>query len=102
MMQNRKPEIITVLAILGFIVVFLVASQGGDHTFRGSDDLGSLKIAELTGKPVESYTPLIPQYKPPGGEIEGTLFALQAAFGGIILGFIMGYWLGKKKVTPHP
>jgi cobalt/nickel transport protein len=46
---------------------------------------------------VESYLPLIPQYEPPSGEIESTLFALQAAFGGVLLGLVFGYWLGQRK-----
>lgn len=98
--QNYTLEIITIIAVLAFIVVFLMVSSGGTHAFSGSDDVGSQKIAELTGKPVESYQPLIPQYEPPSGEIEATLFALQAAFGGVVLGLIFGYWLGQRKQAP--
>ncbi len=97
-----KLEIITLLAILGFIMIFLAVSSGGKYTFNGTDDLGSEKIAELTGRPVESFTPLIPQYTPPGGEVEATLFALQAAGGGIILGLIIGYWIGQRRTRQDP
>ncbi len=90
-------EIITAVAIVVFIALFLAVSSGGSHEFSGSDDVGSQKIAELSGKPVESYLPLIPQYEPPSGEIESTLFALQAAFGGVLLGLVFGYWLGQRK-----
>jgi cobalt/nickel transport protein len=100
MIQNRRLEIITLVAALAFIAIFLVVSSGGTHEFSGSDDVGSQKIAELTGQPVESYQPLIPQYEPPSGEIEATLFALQAAFGGIVLGLVFGYWIGQKKLPP--
>ena len=100
MIGNYKLEIITVLAILGFIAVFLSVSSGGEHEFSGSDDVGSEKISELTGTPVESYHPLIPQYEPPSGEIEATLFALQCAFGALILGLIFGYWLGQRRSSP--
>jgi len=51
---------------------------------------------------VDSISPLIPQYVPPSGEIEATLFALQAAFGGIILGLVFGYWIGQKKQKSGP
>ena len=102
MIQNYKLELITILAILCFIAVFLFVSSGGDHEFSGSDDVGSEKISELTGNPVESYTPLIPQYEPPSGEIEATLFALQAATGGFILGIVFGYWLGQRRTSPVP
>jgi cobalt/nickel transport protein len=97
MIKNYKLELITILAILAFVVIFLYISAGGSHEFSGSDDVGSEKIAELTGHPVESFTPVIPQYEPPSGEIESTLFALQASFGGLVLGLVFGYWLGQKK-----
>ncbi len=100
MIGNYKLEIITIIAILGFIAVFLSVSSGGEHEFSGSDDVGSEMISELTGIPVESYTPLIPQYEPPSGEIEATLFALQCAFGALVLGIIFGYWLGQRKNSP--
>ncbi len=90
-------EIITAVAIVAFILMFLAASSGGTHEFIGSDNVGSQKIAELSGKPVDSYLPLIPQYEPPSGEIESTLFALQAAFGGVLLGLVFGYWLCQRK-----
>ena len=98
--RNYILEIVTIITVFAFIVLFLAVSAGGTHEFSGSDDVGSQKIAELTGKPVDSYQPLIPQYVPPSGEIEATLFALQAAFGGVVLGFIFGYWLGQRKPAP--
>ena len=100
MIRNRKLELITMVAVLAFILIFLAVSATGIHKFSGSDDVGSRKVAELTGQPADSFKPLIPQYEPPSGEIEGTLFALQAAFGGVILGLVFGYWLGQKKTNP--
>ena len=100
MIRNYKLELITVAVILAFIAIFLFVSAGGSQEFRGSDEVGSQKISELTGNPVESFKPLIPQYEPPNGEIEATLFALQAAFGGLILGIIFGFWLGQRRSSP--
>jgi len=97
MIRNYTLELITVVAVLAFVAIFLMVSAGGTHEFSGSDDVGSQKIAELTGHPVESFTPVIPQYIPPSGEIESTLFALQAAFGGVVLGLVFGFWLGQRK-----
>ncbi len=96
-LKGYSLEIIALIAIIAFIGIFLLVSAEGTREFSGSDDVGSQKIAELIGKPVDSYQPLIPQYVPPSGEIEATLFALQASFGGLVLGFIFGYWLGQKK-----
>ena len=98
MAKNYLLEILTVVAILVFCGVFLYTSStmtGAE--FAGSDNVGSGMIAELSGKPVESFTPLIPQWEPPSGEIEACLFALQAAIGGICVGGVFGYWLGQKK-----
>jgi cobalt/nickel transport protein len=46
---------------------------------------------------LENFQPLIPQWKPPGAEIESCLFALQAAIGGIMVGGVFGYWIGSSK-----
>ena len=99
MKKNWTLELITFVAIIVFIVIFLMVSAGGTHEFAGSDNVGSTKIAELSGVSEDSFTPLIPQWQPPSGEIEACLFALQASFGGIILGLVFGYWLGQRK-TP--
>ncbi|MCL2460963.1 MAG: energy-coupling factor ABC transporter substrate-binding protein [Euryarchaeota archaeon] len=96
-LANRKLELITLAAIIIFIIAFLITSEGGEHEFSGSDNVGSDMVAELTGLSVDDFEPLIPQYVPPSGEIESALFALQAAFGGIILGFVFGYWIGQRR-----
>jgi cobalt/nickel transport protein len=97
MFEHRKLEILTLIGLFVFVVLFMIVSGQSGHEFSGSDDVGSQKISELTGKPVESFTPLIPQYEPPSGEIESTLFALQATFGGVIVGLVIGYWYGQKR-----
>jgi cobalt/nickel transport protein len=98
MAKNYILEILAVAAILGFCAVFLYTSSTmAGAEFAGSDNVGSNLIAELTGKDVESFTPLIPQWEPPSGEIEACLFALQAAIGGIFVGGVFGYWLGQRK-----
>jgi cobalt/nickel transport protein len=98
MVQKYLLEILAVVSILAFCGVFLYTSstmKGAE--FAGSDNVGSNLIAELSGKPVDSFAPLIPQWEPPSGEIEACLFALQAALGGIFVGGVFGYWLGQKK-----
>ena len=97
MFENRKLEILTLIGLFAFVVLFLIVSSQSGHEFSGSDDVGSAKIAELTGRPVDSFTPLIPQYVPPSGEIESPLFALQATFGGVVVGLVIGYWYGQKR-----
>ncbi|MDD4137211.1 MAG: energy-coupling factor ABC transporter substrate-binding protein [Methanoregula sp.] len=98
MAQKYLLEILTVVAILVFCGLFLYTSSTmSGAEFAGSDNVGSGLIAELSGKPVDSLAPLIPQWEPPSGEIEACLFALQSALGGIFVGGVFGYWLGQKK-----
>jgi cobalt/nickel transport protein len=90
-------EVLTILAILGFCAAFLyTSSMSRSADFIGSDNVGSGLIAELSGKPIATFQPLIPQWEPPSSEIEACLFALQAAVGGILVGGVFGYWIGQK------
>jgi cobalt/nickel transport protein len=91
-------EVLTVVAIVAFCALFLYTSST-IHTaeFAGSDSAGSGMVSKLSGIPVENFKPLIPQWEPPGAEIESCLFALQAAVGGVLVGGVFGYWLGQKK-----
>ncbi len=100
MKKSYRLEILAAVAIIAFCALFLFTSSTlKGAVFAGSDTAGSNQIANLTGKQVESFSPLIPQWVPPGAEIEACLFALQAAIGGIIVGGVFGYWLGQRKKT---
>lgn len=93
-----KLELLAILAIVGFCALFLYTSSiMSDAEFAGSDTVGSSQIAELTGKAEQEFQPIIGQWVPPSGEIESALFALQAAIGGIMVGWVFGYWRGQKK-----
>ena len=100
MIRNRKLELLTAAAIVAFVILFLAVSAQPGHEFAGSDDVGSQMVSQLTGHPLDSFRPLIPQYVPPSPEIESTLFALQAAVGGIVVGWIFGYWRGISRQKP--
>ncbi len=93
-----RLEILAITAVLVFSALFLYTSSiMTEAEFAGSDTLGSTQIAEMTGKAEEEYVPLIWQWVPPSGEIESALFALQAAIGGLMVGWVFGYWKGQKK-----
>ena len=98
MLRKYRFEILAVIAILTFCVLFLyTGSMMGNAEFAGSDTVGSSQISKITGIPEEKYRPLIWQWVPPSGEIESALFALQAAIGGIVVGWFFGYWKGLKE-----
>ena len=99
MTHKYTLEILAVISIVAFCLLFLYTSATmSGAEFAGSDNVGSGLIAELSGKSVDSFAPLIPQYEPPSGEIESCLFALQAAVGGILVGGVFGYWAGQARV----
>jgi cobalt/nickel transport protein len=92
-------EILAILAILGFCVVFLYTSSVmSGAEFAGADTKGSSLVSEITGKSEEEFQPLVWQWIPPSGEIEAGIFALQAAIGGIMVGWVFGYWKGQEKM----
>jgi cobalt/nickel transport protein len=93
-------EVLTIFAIIGFAALFMYTSSTMNGAeFAGSDIVGSGLIAKLSGKSLDSFQPLIPQWEPPSAEIESCLFALQAAIGGLLVGGVFGYWIGKKNTT---
>jgi cobalt/nickel transport protein len=98
MFRKYRLEILAIIAILVFCALFLYSSSiMTDAEFAGSDTAGSSQIAELTGKAEEEFQPLIWQWAPPSGEIESALFGLQAAIGGIMVGWVFGYWTAQRK-----
>jgi cobalt/nickel transport protein len=98
MLRRYRFEILAVVAILAFCALFLyTSSKMGNAEFAGSDTVGSSQISKITGIPEEEYRPLIWQWVPPSGEVESALFALQAAVGGIFVGWFFGYWKGLQK-----
>ena len=97
MLRKYRFEILAIIAVIAFSVLFLyVSSSRGNAEFAGSDTVGSGQISKMTGVPVEQFMPVIWQWVPPSGEIESALFALQAAVGGIVVGWFFGYWKGLK------
>jgi cobalt/nickel transport protein len=97
MLRKYRFEILAIIAVLAFCALFLYTSSVmGNAEFAGSDDVGSSQISRITGIPEEEFHPLIWQWVPPSGEVESALFALQAAVGGIFVGWFFGYWKGLK------
>jgi cobalt/nickel transport protein len=91
-------EVVTVIAIAIFCLIFFyTGSTMKNAEFRGTDTIAAEKMSELSGNSPAPVIQLIPQWVPPSPEIESTLFALQAAIGGILVGGVFGYWIGQKK-----
>jgi cobalt/nickel transport protein len=98
-LHKYRLEILTIVTVLVFCILFLYTSSlMAGAEFAGSDTQGSSQIAEMTGKGEGDFQPLIWQWEPQSGEIESGLFALQAAIGGILVGWVFGYWKGQKNM----
>ena len=72
------------------VAVPLLLWRGGEAgtTFGGTDDQAEDAIKEIR----PDYTPWMePLWKPPSGEVETLLFAVQAAGGAFVLGYVIGY-----------
>ncbi|WP_321421308.1 energy-coupling factor ABC transporter substrate-binding protein [uncultured Methanobacterium sp.] len=85
--------ILALVALIAIIPLAMYNGMGEDQGyFGGSDDSASTVIEETGYQPWFSSI-----WKPPSGEIESLLFALQAAIGAIIIGYILGYYTGQAK-----
>ena len=91
-------ELAVAALILVFAAVFLFQDAAirasGEEAWGGADGAAA-ELIESSG-----YEPWIdPFWEPPSGEIESLLFALQAAIGAIVIGYIFGYWQGSRKTA---
>jgi cobalt/nickel transport protein len=98
-LHKYRLEILAIVTVLAFCILFLYTSSlMAGAEYAGSDTQGSAQISEITGRPEGDFHPLIWQWTPPSGEIESGLFAIQAAIGGLLVGWVFGYWKGQKNM----
>lgn len=77
---------VIVLAVLPLVII-------KDAEFSGADDLAETAIREIN----PDYKPWFSSiYEPESGEIESLIFAVQAAIGAGIVGFVLGRITSKK------
>jgi cobalt/nickel transport protein len=67
---------------------------GGTSEFKGADDRGAEAIAAAGHEPW--FKPI---WQPPSNEVATGLFALQAALGGGLLGYVIGRRSARKNVA---
>jgi cobalt/nickel transport protein len=78
---------VLLLTAAAAIVAAPLVIPGLKGEFKGADDLGTEAILEAR----PDYKPWFePLWKPPSDEVETMLFALQAALGAGVLGYVIG------------
>lgn len=98
-LQKQPKRYGLTVIVIGVVAIILVSIMPlfmiRDSEFNGADGLGAETIETIA----PDYDPgwATNWWSPPGGETESALFALQAAIGGILIGYFFGYFHGKKK-----
>ena len=82
---------VVVLAILGLVIGNILV-PGSE--FGGADGMAEEVIASINPEVQPWFSPI---WEPPGGETESLLFALQAAIGGVVVGYVLGLKRGQKQ-----
>ena len=94
MTKNTKIVIICLaLAVIIAVVPLLVLNV---TEFGGADGAAEEAITKINPDYEAWADPVI---EPPGGETESLLFCVQAALGGGVFGFGLGYLICRKKFT---
>ena len=94
MTKNTKIVIICLALAVIIAVVPLLVLNGTE--FVGADGAAEEAITKINPDYEAWAAPVI---EPPGGETESLLFCVQAALGGGVFGFGLGYLICRKKFT---
>lgn len=91
--KNRNGITWLLLAIVVLLAVVPLFLHPGAE-FGGADDAASGIIEEVRPGTEPWFHPI---WTPPSGEIESLLFALQAALGAGVIGYVIGLKRGERK-----
>lgn len=90
--MKKAIGLIGLAIIIGLIPLLMIS----DSEFAGADGIAEDVIAEIN----PAYEPWVePLIEPPGGETESLLFSLQAALGASVMGYILGSFVTRKKLS---
>ncbi|GCE00944.1 energy-coupling factor ABC transporter substrate-binding protein [Embleya hyalina] len=100
MKRSTKINLLIVLAVVLLAALPVVFGMGDDkdEPFAGADTQAETAITENDPDYKPWFSPL---YEPPSGEIESGLFALQAALGAGVVGYMFGVKRTRRKLAPE-
>lgn len=94
MSETKKSKtglyLLGLIALIALFSVPFLISPGAE--FGGADD-GAGEVIESVSP---GYEPWFSSFWEPPGETESMLFALQAAIGAIVIGYVIGYLRGSS------
>ena len=88
---GRTGTLLLIGLAVAIVAVPLLTSGGA--RFTGTDDAARAAISQVAPGTMPWAGPL---WSPPSQEVEGFLFSLQAALGGAVAGYILGFRRGRS------
>ncbi|MEM7326623.1 MAG: energy-coupling factor ABC transporter substrate-binding protein [Actinomycetota bacterium] len=82
-----RRNLIALLAVVALAIIPLLLPRNSDTEFGGADGAAADEAVRIDPDLEPWFDPI---WAPPGGETEGLLFALQAALGAGVLGYVAG------------
>ncbi len=98
-MSKKNKITIVILLLIVALLIFVPLFALKEAEFGGSDDAGSVMIAQINGTYEPWFTPVLENWlgRELPGEIESLLFCVQTGIGVGILAFCMGRFVERKK-----